>query len=80
MESEEIVEEVNKKGEFSCSAKVVTSSSGDPPSFKDTTINWGATEYNDPECDNNDQHEHIRCCISISTRITSWIESLELVS
>ena len=74
LESEEIVEEVNKKGEFPCSAKVVTSSSGDLPSFKDITINWGATECG------RDQHEHIRCCISISTRLTCWIESLELAA
>ena len=74
LESEEIVEEVNKKGEFPPSAKVVTSSSDDLPMVKDTTITWGATECG------RDQHEHIRCCISISTRLTCWIESLELVS
>ena len=74
LESEEIVEEVNKKGEFPCSAKVVTSSSENLPSFKDTTITWGVTECG------RDQHEHIHCCISISTRLTCWIESLELVS
>ncbi len=46
--------------------------------FMDTSIGWGSTSYNDEGCNNDKQHKYIRCVSIVHTRVTCWIESLEL--
>ena len=46
--------------------------------FLDTTIGWGSTSYNDDGCNNDKQHKYIRCVSIVHTRVTCWIEALEL--
>ena len=75
VESTEIVENTDiEEGKLPSSAKVATA----PGSIMATEIVWGATGYNSPDANNADQHEFIRCCSCILTRVTCWIEELEL--
>ena len=73
VESEEIVERTDGNGSFPPSANRVTGSDKGV-TFLDTEIAWGSTGYKSTE-----QHKFICCCDCILTRVTSWIESLELV-
>jgi hypothetical protein len=76
LDTEEFVEFESKEGEFPSSAKVFRSSSF--VTFLDTSISWGSTSYNDEGCDNDKQHKYIRCVSIVHTRVTCWIEALEL--
>ena len=76
--TEEIVENTDKGGEFPPSAKLLSFDYG--KMFLDTEFVWGSTGYNDEGAQNSDQHDLMTCCICIMTRVTCWIESLELVS
>jgi hypothetical protein len=74
--TDEIVEKTNGAGLFPPSANVVSCSDGGS-TFMDTEIIWGSTGYN---CDENkDHHDMMICCECIMTRVTCWIESLDLV-
>jgi hypothetical protein len=83
LESQEIVEKSDGKGVFPPSARVMAppKDNFDSPTatILDTIVFWGATGYNAPECNNEHQHELIRCCVSIKTQVTCWIESLECI-
>lgn len=49
-----------------------------PGTLMETDIVWGATGQNAPDQNRKDQHEFIRCLECVTTRVTCWIESLEL--
>ena len=70
LDTEEIVEFENYEGKLPSSAKVIC--------FFDTSIGWGSTSYNDEGCNNDKQHKYIRCVSIVHSRVTCWIEALEL--
>lgn len=77
LNTEEIVEFANDdEGKFPPSANVMHSSS--VVTFLDTSIGWGSTSYNDEGCNNDKQHKYIRCVSIVHSRVTCWIEELEL--